>query len=108
MAVPMAPEYLKSRFVGRSMACLKAAARPFAFAAAAVFSVSAAEQKEASWDWELYLRGGGGYKDNVLLSDINKESSVFTLTEVEAFVFRLPGDDGWEVTGLAAFEDRRF
>lgn len=59
------------------------------------------------WDWSLQLRAGGGYKDNLLISDFNKESSAFSLTEAELFVFRAPVD-GWEFSGLLTAEDRRF
>ncbi|HUS35969.1 MAG TPA: hypothetical protein VM680_11515 [Verrucomicrobiae bacterium] len=64
-------------------------------------------EKESVWDWSATLRGGVGYKDNVLLSDFFKESSVFTFTDVEAFLFRLP-TDGWEFTGVFTAEDRRY
>src|SRR5688572_1355789 len=33
--------------------------------------------EESPWDWSATVRGGLGYKDNILLSDFFKESSVF-------------------------------
>src|SRR5688572_12449866 len=35
-------------------------------------------EEESLWDWSATVRGGLGYKDNVLLSDFFKESSIFT------------------------------
>jgi hypothetical protein len=65
-------------------------------------------EKESLWDWSATVRAGLGYKDNVLLSDFFKESSIFTFTDAEAFLFRLPTDDGWEFTGVFTAEDRRY
>lgn len=59
------------------------------------------------WDWSLQLRTGGGYKDNILLSDFNKESSAFSFTELEFYVFRAPVDS-WEFTAILTADDRRF
>jgi hypothetical protein len=65
------------------------------------------EEKISPWDWSGTLRTGVGYKDNILLSDFFKESSVFTFAGAEAFVFRVP-TDGWEYTGFISGEDRRY
>lgn len=64
-------------------------------------------EEDSPWDWSATVRGGVGYKDNVLLSDFFKESSVFTFLDAEAFLFRLP-TDGWEFTGVFTAEDRRY
>jgi hypothetical protein len=80
---------------------------------AATASALGAEPVEESvdepspWDWSATLRGGLGYKDNILLSDFFKESSIFTITDAEAFLFRVP-TDGWEFTGVFTAEDRRY
>jgi hypothetical protein len=73
----------------------------------AASSVWAAEESASPWDWSATLRGGAGYKDNVLLSQFFKESSVFTFTEAEAYLFRIP-QNGWEFTGVFTGEDRRY
>jgi hypothetical protein len=65
------------------------------------------EEKISPWDWSGTLRTGVGYKDNILLSDFFKESSVFTMAGMEAFLFRVP-TDGWEYTGFISAEDRRY
>lgn len=82
-----------------------------ALAAACVIICSARAEDDLAdvslWDWSLQLRGGAGYKDNLLLSDFNKESSAFTFSEAEFFVFRAPVD-GLELNGFVVAEDRRF
>ena len=65
------------------------------------------EKKISLWDWSGTLRTGVGHKDNILLSDFFKESSVFTFAGLEAFLFRVP-TDGWEYTGFVSAEDRRY
>jgi hypothetical protein len=74
---------------------------------AADAATEAAEETVSPWDWSATLRTGVGYKDNILLSDFFKESSVFTFTDAEAFLFRVP-TDGWEFTGIFTGEDRRY
>jgi hypothetical protein len=78
---------------------------------AAGISIFAAEEEAtpdvSPWDWSASLRGGAGYKDNVLLSRFFPESSIFSFTEAEAFLFRIP-TDGWEFTGVFTGEDRRY
>src|SRR5438067_556355 len=72
---------------------------------AASRSIFGAEgQSESPWDWSATLRSGVGYKDNVLLSDLFKESSIFTFNDAEAFLFRIP-ENGWEFTGVFTAED---
>jgi hypothetical protein len=67
----------------------------------------AADDDVSPWDWSATLRGGGGYKDNLLLSDLFKESSAFSFVDVDAFLFRAPVN-GWEFTGFVSGEDRRY
>jgi hypothetical protein len=68
----------------------------------------ALQEPVSPWDWSATLRGGVGYKDNILLSDFFKESSIFTFTEADFFFFRVPTDDAWEFTGVLSGQDRRF
>lgn len=53
------------------------------------------------------LRTGVGYKDNVLLSSFQKESSPFWLSQVDIFAARIP-QDGVEVSLLVSGDDRRY
>jgi hypothetical protein len=59
------------------------------------------------WDKSLNLRVGLGYKDNLLLSDLNHEESPFVSTEVEATLLRLPVD-GTQVLAFVSAEDTRY
>jgi hypothetical protein len=77
-------------------------------AGSSVFGADSTEPVEESpWDWSAAVRGGLGYKDNILLSDFFKESSIFTFIDAEAFLFRVP-TDGLEFTGVFTAEDRRY
>jgi hypothetical protein len=68
----------------------------------------AAKNEETSpWDTSVSLRGGAGYKNNVLLSDFNRESSVFTLSSADFFIFHVPVN-GWEFSSFLTAEDRRY
>lgn len=42
------------------------------------------------WHKEVQLRGGLGYKDNIMLSSVAPESSPFWSSHLEALLFRLP------------------
>ena len=42
----------------------------------------------AIWDRSVNLRGGFGYKDNVLLSNIDRQGSVFWQTTLDAMLLR--------------------
>lgn len=68
---------------------------------------SAAEEDVSPWDVSANIRGGAGYKDNVLLSNLNKEGSVFTLTSLDLFAYHFPLE-AWEFTGFISAEDRRY
>ncbi|MBI2929356.1 MAG: hypothetical protein HYY24_27135 [Verrucomicrobia bacterium] len=61
----------------------------------------------AYWDQLITLRGGGGYKDNVLLSNRQLERSPFVSTELEASVWRLP-TDGLELNFYLEGNDLRY
>lgn len=61
-----------------------------------------------AWDLSANLKAGAGYKSNVALSNINRESSAFTGVDLDTFLFRAPIHDPWEVNLLVTGEDRRF
>lgn len=85
----------------------------FAMSAAIATSLSsrAAEADEDEkfilWDHSLNLRGAIGYKDNLLLSRLQEESSAFWQTSADFFLFRL-GDTPWSFTFFISGEDRRY
>lgn len=94
---------------GQNATCWSTLARSWAALAIAVlFQLRAiGAENLPAWDWSASLRSGGGYKDNILLSEIAKEASWFSFTEADLFVFRLPVDS-WEFLGFVTAEDRRF
>jgi len=59
------------------------------------------------WATSANLRGGFGYRDNVLLSSARPQASPFSLVGLELFAYRLPLD-GTEVSLLASGEDKRY
>src|SRR5205807_660447 len=59
------------------------------------------------WDKTLNLRVGLGYKDNLLLSEINREASPFVTGALEASLLRLP-IDGTQVLAFISGEDTRY
>jgi hypothetical protein len=59
------------------------------------------------WDVTFNVRGGGGYKDNVLLSAAAPESSGFLLAGLDAFLFRLPVS-GTEFSAMVTGDFRRY
>ena len=59
------------------------------------------------WNYSGTLRGGFGYKDNVLLSHTNAQGSGFWLSGAEFMVFRLP-THGWHFNFFADATDMRF
>lgn len=67
-----------------------------------------AEEDIPAWDLSANLKAGAGYKSNVALSNINRESSAFTGLDLDTFLFRAPIRDPWEVGWLVTGEDRRF
>jgi hypothetical protein len=66
-----------------------------------------AEEKISPWSFDATVGEAAGYKDNLLLSDLNKEASSFTLTTADLFLFHMPLN-GWEMSLLATGEDRRY
>lgn len=59
------------------------------------------------WYPSFEVRGGFGYKDNVLLSHTNAQGSAFWMSGVEALVFRLP-TDGWQFNCFLDATDVRY
>ena len=63
--------------------------------------------KISLWNYSTALRGGLGYKDNVLLSHTNAQGSAFWMSSAELMVFRLP-THGWQFTFFADATDTRY
>ena len=63
--------------------------------------------KISLWNYSTALRGGFGYKDNVLLSHTNAQGSAFWMSGAEIMVFRLP-THGWQFNFFADASDMRF
>lgn len=59
------------------------------------------------WDNSVSIRGGFGYKDNVLLSHTNAQGSAYWMSGAEAMVFRLP-TSGWYLSFFADASDVRY
>jgi len=59
------------------------------------------------WNYSTSLRGGFGYKDNVLLSHTNAQGSSFWMSGAEVMVFRLPSH-GWQFNFFADANDARY
>src|SRR5262245_42952378 len=59
------------------------------------------------WDKSVNLRAGAGYKDNLLLSAVTKEKSVFSVVAADLSIFRLP-IDGPQVNIFVSYEDTRY
>lgn len=59
--------------------------------------------------WEQYftLRGGVGYSDNILFSDLNQKSSGMLVSGFDVTFFRLPLD-GTQINLFASIDDRRY
>lgn len=60
------------------------------------------------WDHSVNLRGALGYKDNVLLSSIDKQGSAFWQTAVDAMLLRADLESGANLTLFLTAEDRRY
>lgn len=63
--------------------------------------------KISLWNYSGSLRGGFGYKDNVLLSHTNAQGSAFLMSGAEFMIFRLP-TRGWLFSFFADVTDWRF
>ena len=59
------------------------------------------------WDCSTELRGGFGYRDNVLLSHTNAQGSAFWMSGAEVMIFRLP-TRGWQFHFFADASDIRY
>jgi hypothetical protein len=64
--------------------------------------------KLSFWEKSVNLRGALGYKDNVLLSNLNREGSGFWLSGLDFSLLRASLDGGPQVTVFASGEDRRY
>ena len=64
-------------------------------------------QRSLLWDKDVVLRAGFGYKDNVLLSANNPQSSPFFTSGLDLTIFRLPLD-GWEFNFTVIGDDVRY
>lgn len=62
----------------------------------------------AIWDRSVNLRGGLGYKDNVLLSNIDRQGSIFWQTTIDAMLLRADLESGANLTLFLTVEDRRY
>lgn len=60
------------------------------------------------WDHSVNLRGALGYKDNVLLSSIEKQGSAFWQTALDAMLLRADLESGANLTLFLTAEDRRY
>jgi hypothetical protein len=60
------------------------------------------------WDYSVNLRGGLGYKDNVLLSNIDQQGSAFWQSALDAMLFRVDLENGGNLTLFLSAEDRRY
>jgi hypothetical protein len=59
--------------------------------------------KIRTWYEDVNVRGGFGYKDNVLLSSTNQQGSAFYTAGGDVLVYRLPSH-GWQINGFASFD----
>jgi len=59
------------------------------------------------WEQFFTLRGGLGYSDNILFSDLNRISSTMLVSGFDATLVRLPLD-GTEISLFASIDDRRY
>ncbi len=59
------------------------------------------------WEQFYTIRGGLGYNDNILYSDLNQQSSPMLVTGFDATLFRLPLD-GTQLNLYASVDDRRY
>lgn len=68
---------------------------------------SADDFKIPLWNYSASLRGGLGYKDNVLLGHTNAQGSAFWTSSAELMAFRLP-TQGWQFNFIADAADVRY
>ena len=60
------------------------------------------------WDKSVNLRGAFGYKDNVLLSTVDKQDSAFWQTTLDVMLLRADLETGANLTLFLTAEDRRY
>ena len=65
------------------------------------------EFKVSLWNYSTDVRGGFGYKDNLLLSHANAQGSAFWMSSAEVMIFRLP-TQGWQFNLFADATDVRY
>jgi hypothetical protein len=59
------------------------------------------------WDYSIGLRGSFGYKDNVLLTHTNRQTSPLWDSGADIIFYRLP-TSGWMFNSMASVEDTRY
>jgi len=92
---------------GRSYAFLAALSLLFSGSACGQPTNEADLTEPQPWLLSATARAGAGYRDNVLLSATQPQSSAFGLANLEFFAYRLP-IDGTEVTFFASGEHKQF
>lgn len=60
------------------------------------------------WDFSNNLSMGIGYKKNALFSAFNEQDSAFTITELEATLFRLAPADDWQFLSYLVAENSHY
>src|SRR5687767_14330905 len=102
-----------SRVLQNPRSCFCLVVGPVAIAFCLSVNHAAAEANEfipdvpSIWEKSLNLRGGFGYKDNLLLSRTNREESSLILSGIDLSLYRLPLD-GKQFTLFVTGEDTRF
>src|SRR5688572_14159095 len=66
------------------------------------------ELELAIWDYSVNLRGAFGYKDNVLLSNVDRQGSAFWQTALDAMMLRADLESAGNLTLFLTLEDRRY
>ncbi|HEX7863222.1 MAG TPA: hypothetical protein VF773_23035 [Verrucomicrobiae bacterium] len=62
----------------------------------------------AIWDYSVNLRGAFGYKNNVLLSAVDRQGSTFWQTALDAMLLRADLETAGNLTLFLTLEDRRY
>jgi hypothetical protein len=91
----------------RAAGCACAVATAVAVAVAGEARESVNLPTLSAWEPSITARLGGGFKDNVALSESQPESSAFLRTAIDAVAVRLPVD-GLQTTLLLLGEDTRY
>jgi hypothetical protein len=102
-----------SRALQKSRSCFRLVVGPVAIAFCFSVNRAAAQTNEfipdvpSIWENSMNLRGGFGFKDNLLLSRTNREESPLILSGIDFSLYRLPLD-GKQFTLFITGEDTRF